>query len=132
MTTVLPKGPNSVLLASDDSPALEQTRLQLQDAGISPVRALADRRAILPFLEQHNVSVIVLGVTPDTESVELLTRICRDYPDIQVVVETASSDVELAVSCMKAGAADYMVRPVESGRMSAVVEKALNEHCSHQ
>jgi len=132
MTTVSPEGPNSVLLASDGSPALEQTRLLLQDAGIRPVRALADRRAILPFLEQHNVAVVVLGVSPGTESVELLTRICRDYPGIQVVVETASADVELAVSCMKAGAADYMVRPVESGRMIAVVEKALNEHCSHQ
>lgn len=126
MTAVSPEGLYPVLLVGDDRQLLENTRLSLLESGIDPVLVLADSRAALPFLEQHAVSVIVLDMTPAMSRTELLTRICRDYPNIQVIVETASCDVETAVNCMKSGAVDYMVRPVEPGRLVAAVEKALN------
>jgi DNA-binding NtrC family response regulator len=132
MSTALTEGAQSVLLVSDDPAMLEHNRLLLVNADISPVYVLADRCAILPFLEKHNVSVIVLEMAPAPEMAELLSRICRDFPNIQVVVETAYADVELAVSCMKAGAVDYLVRPVEPGRLIMAVEKALNAGYSHQ
>lgn len=120
------------MLVSDDPAMLEHNRLLLVNADISPVYVLADRCAILPFLEKHTVSVIVLEMAPAPEMTELLSQICRDFPNIQIVVETASSDVELAVNCMKAGAVDCLVRPVEPGRMIKAVEKALNTGYSHQ
>lgn len=132
MMTVAPEGLCTVLLVGDDPQTLEQTRLLLLDAGITPVLVLADSRATLPFLEQHNVSLIVLDMTPAMNRAELLSRICRDYPNIQVVVETASCDVEIAVNCMKSGAVDYMVRPVEPGRLITAVENALNFNSSQQ
>jgi len=132
MMTVAPEGLCTVLLVGDDPQTLEQTRLLLLDAGITPVLVLADSRATLPFLEQHNVSLIVLDMTPAMNRAELLPRICRDYPNIQVIVETASCDVEIAVNCMKSGAVDYMVRPVEPGRLITAVENALNFNSSPQ
>lgn len=126
MTEVSPEEVCTVLLVGDDHQTLEQNRLLLLDAGINPVLLLADSRAVLPFLDQHNVSLIVLDMTPAMNETGLLTRICRDYPDIQVIVETASCAVELAVSCMKSGAADYVVRPLEPGRLAVAVENARN------
>src|ERR1035437_6302460 len=104
MTEVSPEGICTVLLAGDDPQTLENTRLLLLNAGIRPVLVLADSRATLPFLEQNNVSLIVLDMTPGMNKAELLGRICRNYPNIQVIVETASCDVEIAVNCMKSGA----------------------------
>lgn len=132
MPTVLTEGAQPVVLVSDDPAMLEHNRLLLVNADISPVHVLADRCAILPFLEKHAVSVIVFEMAPAPEMAELLSRICRDFPNIQVVVETASADVEFAVNCMKAGAVDYLVRPVEPGRMIMAVKKALNTGIRHQ
>lgn len=132
MTEVYPEGIYPVLLVGDDQQRLENTRSQLMEAGIGPVLALTDSRATIPFIEQHAAYVIVLDMTPAMDRIELLTRVCRDYPNIQVIVETTSCDVEIAVNCMKSGAVDYMVRPVEPGRLITAVEKALNFACAQQ
>ena len=132
MMAVSPEGLCTVLLAGDDPQMLENTRLLLLDAGISPVLVLSDSRATLPFLEQNNISLVVLDMTPAMDKAELLARICKNYPNIQVIVETASSDVEIAVNCMKSGAVDYMVRPVEPGRLIEAVGNALNINYSQQ
>lgn len=132
MTAESPEGLHTVLLIGDDPHILEDTRLLFLNAGISPVLALSDIRATLPFLEQHAVSLIVLDMTPAMNNAELLSRISNEYPNIPVIVETASSDVEIAVTCMKLGAVDYMVRPIEPDRLIMAAENALNFNCSQQ
>lgn len=129
MTTVSTEGLCTVLLVGDDPLSLEQTRLLLLGSGISTVIALVDSRATLPFLEMHNVALIVLDMTSVMNRTGLLTRICMDYPNVKVIVQTDCNDVELAVDCMKLGAVDYMVRPVETGRLIRAVESALNFEC---
>ncbi|MDD2310330.1 MAG: sigma-54 dependent transcriptional regulator [Desulfuromonadaceae bacterium] len=132
MTEVSPEGLCTVLLVGDNLQTLEQNRVLFMDAGINPVLLLADSRAALPFLDQHNVSLVVLDMTPAMNETGLLSRICRNYPNIQVIVETASSDVEIAVNCMKSGAVDYMVRPFKPGRLVMAVENALYSISSKQ
>ncbi len=126
MTVEVPGVVNTVLLVGDDAEPLELTRSILLDAGIGPVLTLTDSRAILPFLEQNCVSLVIFEMTHTMDRSELLSRICSDYSHLPVIVETASSDVEIAVNCMKFGAVDYMVRPVEPVRLVQAVEKVLN------
>ncbi len=128
MTEVSPENTCAVLLVSEDSRILEQTRSLFYDAGISSVIALADSRATLPFLQQHVVSLVVLDMTSGMKQSELLEKICRDYPDLPVIVESESNDAKMAVYCMKAGAVDYVVIPEESGRLIAAAEDALNNN----
>lgn len=127
-----PDGQRTVLLVGDDPQPLENTRLLLLNAGITSVTVLADSRATITLLEQQAVSLIILDMTPTMNKAELLSRICRGYPDIQVLVETASADVEIAVNCMKSGAVDYMVRPFEAGRLISAVQNSLNSNYSQQ
>lgn len=117
---------STLLLVGDDPQTLEQIKLQLLNAGISPVLVLADSRVTLTLLEQHAISLIILDMTPALYRSGLLTKICRDYPGIPVVVASASNDVDLAVTCMKEGVLDYIVRPFEPERLIAAVENALN------
>ncbi len=116
------------MLVSENSQLLEQTRSLFYAAGINSVIALADSRATLPFLEQHVVSLVVLDMTPGMKQYELLEKICREYPDIPVLVESESNDAKMAVSCMKAGAVDYVVIPAEADRLIAAAEDALNNN----
>ncbi|MBW4054417.1 MAG: sigma-54-dependent Fis family transcriptional regulator [Proteobacteria bacterium] len=126
MTVEVPGVVNTVLLVGDDAEPLELTRSILLDAGIGPVLTLTDSRAILPFLEQNCVSLVIFEMTHTVDRADLLSRICSDYSHLPVIVETVSSDVEIAVNCMKFGAVDYMVRPVEPARLVQAVEKVLN------
>ena len=124
---VSPDGQFSVLLVDDDPHALELSRMLLLNAGIGMVLTLSDSRATLPFLEQHDVSLVVLDLMmPHINGAELLPMIHRDYPHIPVIVETAACEVETAVKCMKSGAIDYLVKPVEPARLVNAVKNALN------
>jgi two-component system response regulator HydG len=126
----LPDRQSTVLLVGDEPEPLEQARFQLLNAGICPVLVIADSRATLTVLEQYAISLVILDLTLTMPRAELLTRICKAYPSIPVVVVSASSDVSLAVSSMKAGAVDFLVRPVEPELLITTVENALNSNYS--
>ena len=123
----LPGGQFSVLLVDDDTRALELTRILLLNAGIGTVLTLSDSRATLPFLEEHDISLVILDLMmPHMNGVDLLPLIHRDYPHIPVIVETGAGEVDTAVKCMKSGAIDYLVKPVEATRLVNSVKNALN------
>jgi DNA-binding NtrC family response regulator len=56
---------------------------------------------------------------------ELLKQIVRDFPGTPVILMTANDDIETVVSCMKAGAFDYLVKPVDTSQLVSRVKKAL-------
>ena len=62
---------------------------------------------------------------PHLSGEELLSIISSEYPDIPVIVITGANDVETAVRCMKSGAFDYMVKPVEKSRLIGGVRRAI-------
>lgn len=130
MPMELPEAVPTVLVVGDDSQKVEHDRLLLVDAGISTVMAITDCRAVVPFLEEHEVALVILDMSPDINSAGLLSRICQDYAGVRVIVAAASQDVDLAVNCMKTGAFDYLVRPFEPARMIKSVETALA--CNNQ
>jgi DNA-binding NtrC family response regulator len=66
---------------------------------------------------------------PHVSGAELLPEIVQRHPEIPVVVMTATQEVETAVACMKEGAFDYLVKPVEENRYLSCVRRAL-ELCS--
>jgi two-component system, NtrC family, nitrogen regulation response regulator GlnG len=55
----------------------------------------------------------------------LMEHMTADYPDLPVIVLTATNDLETAVQCMQGGAVDYLVKPVEANRLVASVRRAL-------
>jgi len=127
MTTA---GLQSILLVDDERHILLSSESVLRFAGIRAVRSVDDSRQVLPLLAQDGIDVIVLDLfMPYLSGRDLLAAICRDYPQIPVIVMTAADEVDTAVDCMKAGAFDYLVKPVENARLISSVKRAL-EICS--
>src|SRR6185369_17363100 len=94
--------------------------------GITEIATINDSREVLPFLSTQPAAAIVLDLQmPHISGLELLPKLARDFPQTPVIVMTAIDDLETAVNCMKEGAFDYLVKPVESGRLVASVRKAL-------
>ena len=62
---------------------------------------------------------------PDTDGLELLERIRRQWPDTLVIIMTAYTNVDVAIQAMRLGAHDYVSKPFSLDEMMVVVDKAL-------
>jgi len=116
----------TVLLVDDEDHILATSSLCLRASGITRIETLNDSREVLPLLERQPIAAIVLDLhMPQLSGKELLPKIVHDYPQTPVILMTASDDIQTVVSCMKAGAFDYLVKPVESSQLVSQVRKAL-------
>jgi DNA-binding NtrC family response regulator len=115
-----------ILLLDDDPIILELSSTALQSEGINNIVTLSDSRKLMQFLESNQVSMIILDLMmPHIPGTELIPILNSNYPHIPLIVMTSSDDIETAVSCIKAGAFDYLTKPMETGRLLSSVEKAL-------
>jgi len=122
-----------VLIVDDDSAILKVLSAQLAQAGIRSFAAESGERALV-VLDSQPVDVVLTDLRmPGMGGMALLTRIARSWPDVPVIVLTAHGSIQLAVETMKAGAADFIVKPFDRDEVLFVVRKALasagrNEH----
>lgn len=122
----LPPVSPAVILVDDEQEILFSYEVMLQGAGIDNILACADSRGLLPLLAEREAGVVVLDLQmPHLSGAELLGEIAANYPQVPVIIVTAANQLETAVACMKAGAFDYQVKPVEINRLVAGVRKAL-------
>jgi DNA-binding NtrC family response regulator len=118
--------PPSVLVADDQPDILQALRVLLRGEGCkvktvnTPDEAL-DALAHNPF----DVALIDLNYARDTtsgkEGLDLIHSIRKLDPDLPIVVMTAWATIDLAVECMRQGAADFMQKPWENARVTATV-----------
>lgn len=62
---------------------------------------------------------------PGMDGVETLRRLRKNQPNLPVVMMTAYQTVDSAVECMRLGACDYLIKPLDSERIKEVVRHAL-------
>jgi len=122
-----PSNPCSPILVVDDEPhVLHGFEMALRLAGMNNILLCSDSREVMGILARQEIEVVLLDLTmPFVSGEELLARIPPEYPDLPVIVITGANDVRTAVGCMKAGAFDYMVKPVEDRRLSSGVQRAI-------
>src|SRR5262249_54327696 len=115
-----------VVLVDDESQVLRSVSVLLRTAGLAHVIPLDDSRAVLPLLAEQPVGVLVLDLTmPHLSGQALLEQIMATFPDLPIVVMTATNDLDIAVRCMQLGATDYLVKPVQTNRLVSAVQRAL-------
>jgi DNA-binding NtrC family response regulator len=115
-----------VLMVDDETRALDSFETALLLASINHIIRCQDSREVMPLLSSQEIEVMLLDLSmPHISGEELLTLVTRDFPEIPVIIITGSNDVETAVACMKSGAFDYMVKPVEKSRLISGVKRAI-------
>ncbi len=94
-----------VLLVDDEESVLSSESKVLVGAGINNLHTCQDSRDAMPFLEQQEVEAILLDIAmPHLTVDDLLAEIHESYPQIPVIIVTASDDINSAVRCMKVAA----------------------------
>ena len=115
-----------VLLVDDDSGALRSTERVLVSAGITNILACQDPRTVPDLLQSRDFSLVVLDLCmPRLSGEELLPNIITSRPEVPVIIVTGSNEVETVVRCMKAGAYDYLVKPVDRSRLVGGIRRAI-------
>ena len=120
-----------LLVVDDDESLRWVTQAQLQQSGYD-VAAAADGNAALEAMRQVPPDLVITDLKmPGMSGLELLRKIREDYPEIIVIMVTAFGTVENAVEAMKAGAYDYITKPVNMDEMKLIVNRGL-EHLGLQ
>ncbi len=115
-----------VLLVDDEVRILYSFRVMLKSAGIKNIVTLDDSRKVMPFLSENRAALVVLDLSmPYISGIEILVKINSDYPEIPVIIVTATNELATAVECMKSGAYDYLLKPVEKNRLISAIKKTL-------
>jgi DNA-binding NtrC family response regulator len=117
-----------VLIVDDEEEMLASESLALQINGVENVVTCSDSRKALEILRGLGPCVAVLDITmPHLDGVELLGLISEGLPEVTPLMMTGVNDVETAVHCIKKGAFDYVLKPVNQDRFVTCVTRAL-EH----
>jgi two-component system response regulator FlrC len=116
-----------VLVVEDDRHLLDAVCATLELAGI-PALGATDGTAALELLASRSIDMVLsdVGMAP-MDGMALLAEIRRRRPELPVVLMTAYGVIEQAVEVMRAGAADYLTKPVEAEALVALARRLLDD-----
>ena len=118
----------TILVVEDDDSLREALVDTLELHGYDCVQA-ADGVKALHALELKPVSMVVSDVNmPEMDGMQLLKNLRKKYPHIPMILLTAYGCIASSVEAMRAGAADYIVKPFEPG----VLLELIAEHLGSQ
>ena len=115
---------NAVLLVDDERDFADLLAERLQARGFA-VRTAYDGEEALRLAAGHDLDVAVLDVNlPGIDGLALLRELKRLRPQAEALMLTGQNDLATAVSGMKLGATDYLVKPVPIERLVEAINRA--------
>jgi two-component system, NtrC family, response regulator PilR len=113
------------LVVDDEADILDLLKITLARMDIQAVPAMSlgeARRA----LERHHLDLCLTDMNlPDGNGIDLVRHIAEHHPDLPVAMITAHGSMDSAVAAMKAGAFDFVSKPVDLKLLRQLVESAL-------
>ncbi len=93
-----------------------------------PCRAFGGAQEVLHELESASPQVLVSDIRmPGGNGIELLRAVKRKHPALPVIIMTAYSDLESAVSAFQGGAFEYLPKPFDVDRAVELIRRAVDE-----
>ena len=115
-----------ILVVDDDELVRNSLACGLRSEGFE-VLAAPDGKTSLKILGFEDVDVVLADLRmPGMDGMELLRKAKELNPDLPVIIITGYADVEGAVEAMKAGAHDFLAKPVKIAELIEIVRRALS------
>jgi DNA-binding NtrC family response regulator len=115
----------SILIVDDDEIMRETLSDVLRKRGYD-IFSVGSGNGALSMIKKNLIDLILLDMKlPDVDGLEVLKKIKEFDTEILVIMMTAYSDVQTAVSAMKSGAYDYINKPFELEELRLLIEKGL-------
>src|SRR5262250_2711880 len=119
------RGQPKVLVIDDEPDLLELLELTLSRMGLDTMRAQSVAEAV-GLLDSQAFDLCLTDMRlPDGQGLSVVEHISKEGLDVPVAVITAFGSAENAVAALKAGAFDYLAKPVALEQLRALVKQAL-------
>jgi len=116
--------PKMNIMIVDDEKIVRESFLHWFEKIGHSVEAAASGPEALARLAQVPFDLMFVDIKmPGMDGIELLERVKADFADTAVVIITAYGSIETAISAMKMGAADYLLKPFKPDQLTLVMEK---------
>src|SRR5712671_4154349 len=118
-----------VLIVDDDPVARRLVENMISRAGYEPVTAEGGDLALAILTSgKTRIDCVILDlVMPDLDGLGVLARMREAGLDVPVIVQTAHGGIDNVVSAMRAGAVDFVVKPVGAERLQVSLRNALEK-----
>ncbi len=120
--------PKRLLIVEDEETLRESLKRVFIRDGYEVDGAGSSEAALKTINNAYYDLVISDIVLPGINGITFLKRCKENNPDLKVIIITAFASIETAVEAIRAGAYDYIVKPVMHDQIKNVVRKALNEN----
>jgi DNA-binding NtrC family response regulator len=117
----------SLLLVDDDRHVLDSMAVWLREQGYR-VDVAADRAAALATLARKSFDLALVDIRlPDGDGFDVLADCREKYPQTSVILLTGYGTVEAAVEAIRAGAFDFLTKPLIDEELELAIQRALNQ-----
>lgn len=85
--------------------------------------------AALASLSEGHFDVVISDVNmPGLNGIQLCERVRQSHPDVPVILSTGAATVATAVAALRAGAWDFIIKPISSQMVMVAVGRAVEHH----
>lgn len=115
------------VLVVDDEEAIRNALMRFLHRQRYPVLAASGGEQALGLLAEHPDTALMLSDIrmPGMSGMDLVPKALAANPDLGIVMLTAVEDPTTAIECMKLGAYDYLIKPVDLDELRIQIEQAL-------
>jgi DNA-binding NarL/FixJ family response regulator len=115
-----------VAIADDHIPMLLGVRDALERDGWDVVGVASDAAGVIALAREYRPDVCLVDIMMPGNGISATRIICREFPDVAVVMLTASRDDRDLFDALRAGAVGYLLKDVDPDRLGAALRGVLN------
>ena len=124
--------PEAMVYVVDDDPSVRKAIARLFRSVGLDVETFETARAFLDHERLDVPGCLVLDVQmPGLSGIELQEELGAHHVDLPIVFLTGHGDIPMTVKAMKAGAADFLPKPVSDERLLEIVSQAIGRHAEN-
>jgi two-component system, chemotaxis family, chemotaxis protein CheY len=121
-----------ILVVDDEAQVRKPISIMLAKDGYEVVEAQDGEEAIKALRSGDNplmVDTVLCDIRmPNINGKEAIAYFRSQFPGVPIVVMTGYPDVELAVSLMRQGVRDYLIKPVTKDELLSVIRRSVDQH----
>src|SRR5437899_7376563 len=123
-----PPPDRTTVLVVDDEDGIRQALTRFLTRLGYQVRAAANATEALKYVGADHPQAMLCDIRmPETSGVELLPKVLAQDPDLAVIMLTAIDEPRTAIECLKLGAYDYLIKPVDLDELEVSLQHALRQ-----
>ncbi len=117
-----------ILIIDDNQAVLNYLKIFFLQSGDHKVTTLQDSLKAYDLISNEVCDILLLDMDmPNVTGLDILKYISKNNINVITIVITGVEDIDLAISAMKLGTCDYLLKPIDEKKLLQTIDKALSE-----